>query len=311
MKKSFVNNTHVEGYIFSHDLQKRTSQKGVDYIGGSVNVAVDEEATNVVTVRFTYVTPTYAKSGKTNETYNVLAKIIEDNNTYEANGINAQKIRIDGRVDVNDFVSRTGEIASPKQFSGSFAHFMNPADTLSGKATFEADMLIANVSTKERNDGTEYDELRGYVFNFRNDVLPVTFSIDNEAGMKYFEEQDISSSSPLLTKVWGEIISTIIKNETEVESAFGAPTVNVTTRTIRAWNVVGAAAEPMEWDDESTITKSELKKALADREEHLADVKKRWEERNNGGNAFSAETKKKVAAAVSAPDPTDDDDFEF
>jgi len=307
--KRFINNCHAEGYIFSHNLQERVSKKGVEYIWGSIEIATDEEATNVVSVRFNYV-PKTNKNGNANETYNTLATIIQENNTYEKNGTSATKVRIDGDVEVNDFVGRNGEMASPKQFRGSFVHFMNPTND-PGKATFECDMLISNVATRERQDDTTYDELNGYVFNFRGDILPVTFSIENPDGMNYFESQDISNKNPLLTKVWGEIVSTIVKNETEVESAFGAPTVNVTTRTVRAWNVIGASAEPMDFDDESTITKAELKKALADREEMLADVKKRWEERQNGNNAFSAPAKNTKPTIVEEDENDEGDDMDF
>ena len=150
--------------------------------------------------------------------------------------------------------------------------------------------------------------LKIFGFNFRNDVLPVEFSVRSEGGIKYFESQDISNSNPMVTKVWGDILSTIIQIEHEVESAFGDPTVNVTTRTIRSWDVIGASAEPMEWDDDSTITKAELKQKLSEREERLADQKKRDEEYRNsqsGKSGFPTST------TPSQVEEDDDDDFPF
>lgn len=306
---SWVNNVHCEGYVFNHTLSNRTSQKtGTPFIMGDLNIATDEDATNVVTVHFTYVTETYSKSGKPNATYAVLQSIIDDNNTYENNGKDATKVRVDGQIEVNDFYTRDGELASPKRIRGSFVHTMNAGQSFAKRpATFEAEIVIAGCSEKEVEDGDDYVELRGYVFDYRNSVLPVTFNTRSDGGKKYFLDQDISSNNPLVTKVWGDIVSMIVKTEKTVESAFGEPTVDVTTRTVRSWNVIGASAEPMEWDDESTITKDELKQALADREVYLAEVKQRQDEYNASRNG----NKSSFTTSTSTSVDDDDDDFAF
>lgn len=281
--KNFENKCHIEGYIFDHDLQKRTSSKGVDYIGGILNVATDENAMNVVPVHFIYVTETYSKSGKPNANFAILEKIIEDNNTYSVNGKDAQKVRIDGNIGVNDFVTRDGEMASPKRVVASFIHTMNANEPIyqDKAATFDADMLLTSCVDREVEDGDDYVELGGYVFGYQGRLIPVTFSIRDKGGMKYFQDQDISQSNPLCTEVWGNIVSTTIKQEKKIESAFGAPKVDVTSRTLRAWDIEGCSTEPYEWDSEEFITKAELKKCIEAREEQLADIRKRNEEYRN------------------------------
>lgn len=313
MKTNWVNTVKVQGYIFNKGegfraLQKRTSKAGKEYIQGELNIATDEDATNVVTVWFQYVAPTYpAKNGKPerpNATYNTLAQIIENTTTYEEAGTNAQKVRIDGNVGVNDWYNRDGELVSTKRFEGSFVHLMNAGEKLAERpATFETDMVISNIAEREMENAAEnYVNVTGYVFNFRQDVLPVTFTVRGEGGMKYFLDQD----TPMVTKVWGDIVSSIVKIEHTTESAFGVPTVDVTTRTIRAWDIIGASAEPMDWDDESTITRAELKKKVLEREERLAEEKKRREEaRNNSDSAFSSPAKPAVV------EEDDDDTFPF
>ena len=67
-----------------------------------------------------------------------------------------------------------------------------------------------------------------------------------------------------------------------------------------------SARETLEFDDEDTLTRAELKQLLADRADHEAQVKKDAEERAAAkGDGFSAEPKK--AAKVE----DDDDDFDF
>lgn len=318
--KQFENKVHLEGRIFSHTLQKRISGEqsknpGTEYIGGNLNIATDENGINVIPVRFTYVTAVYSKSGKPNDTFNVLSQIIDNDITWEKNGKDAApQIRIDGDVEVNDFMGRNGEMVEAKGVRGSFVHFANGSYGLNAdenkRNTFEGDMLIAATIPQEIEDGDDYLNLRGYMFAYRNALVPVTLSIHNPAGIQYFEKCDISNENPLLTKVWGNIISTTQEIKTEVESAFGGPTVNVTTRTLRAWEVAGCAAEPYEWDDDSTITVAEFKNLINEREEVKAEAKRRAEERNNsaaGKSGFPAAGSESSKNAS----PTSAMDFKF
>lgn len=291
------NKCHIEGRVFSHSLQKRVTGEqsknpGTEFIGGTLNVATDEEGINIVPVRFTYVTAVYSKSGKPNETFSVLEQIINDDVTWEKNGKDAApQVRIDGDIEVNDFMGRDGNMVEAKGVRGSFVHFANGQyklnDDENKRNTFRADMLIAATIDQEPDNADPYMQIRGYVFNFRNDLIPVTLSIHSKAGMDYFTKCDISNENPLFTKVWGNIISTTQKVETEVESAFGAPQVNVTTRTLRAWEIEGCAVEPYEWDDSSTMTIAEFKELLDRREETKAEAKKRAEEYQNSRNGQS------------------------
>ncbi len=64
----------------------------------------------------------------------------------------------------------------------------------------------------------------------------------------------------------------------------------------------------MEWDDESSITKAELKKVLQEREDMLAAEKKRQDEwKASQGSSFSAATPKATQPVVEE----DEDDFPF
>lgn len=303
MAKDMINKVHIEGRVFNHTLQKRVSGEnaknpGTEFIGGQINVATDEEGINIVPVRFTYVTEYYSKSGKPNDTYKVLSQIINEDKSWEKNGKEqAPQIRIDGDIAVNDFLGRDGEMVEAKQIRGSFVNFAQGNHSLNinedKRNTFEADMLIAAVIEQGMADDTDdYINIRGYVFAYRNALVPVTFTVRNPGGISYFQKCDISNTNPLLTKVWGNIISTTQEIKTEVESAWGDPQVNVTTRTLRAWEVIGSSDVPYEWDDESTLTIAEFKELIQQREEAKAAAKKNAEEyqarQANQNNAFNA-----------------------
>lgn len=319
MKSKMKNTTFTNGYIFSHTLKKRTSKKGVDFVNGEINVATDEAGTNVIPVHFSYVTQYFGKTDKVNQTYNVLLDIIENGKTFEHYKTDADKVRITGNISVNDFYTKEGELASPMRIEGSFVHLSTGEPISNAPSTFAADVLIVNVAEREREDTGAFVNLRGYVFNWRNEILPINFTIRNEAGMNYFLGQEISKTNPMFTEVRGEYISTTIKTETEIEGAFGEPIIQTTDRSFRAWDVVWASLEPGEFDDESTITKKELKQCLADREVMLAGVKERqeaYQANKNGGQSFKqvddpAPTPVASTPVVEEEDDEDLSDFEF
>jgi hypothetical protein len=133
--------------------------------------------------------------------------------------------------------------------------------------------------------------------------------------MNYFEKADISVSEPMLTKVWGNIVCTTIENRTETENAFGAPTVNITTRTLRAWDIEGASVDPMEFGDESTMTAADVTKGKADREQHLAEVRANHDEyqnqKANANNAFNGNPPFDGGTVVKSASPTATENYKF
>lgn len=304
-----TNAAHVEGYVFSHNLRALVSKKtNTPFIRGDLNIATDDTFTNVVPVHFAYVTETF-KSGKANPTWEILQELMAGGKTVESDGADAMKVRIDGDVWVNDFVTRDGDMASPKRVRGSFMHLMT-GPLSNTPATFDVDMLIVAATEREVEDGDDYLNLRGYVFNYHEEALPIDVNVRSKGGMNYFEDCDISSSNPLYTHIKGEIVSQSIIREVTEESAFGEPIVRKVTRNLRTWDVTWASVEPYEWDDESTLTKKEFKKKLAEREEHLAQVKKDYEEyqaSRDGGQSFAS----KPVATVTTAVEDDDDEFDF
>lgn len=304
--KKMKNNVEIQGYVFSHTLANRVSKKNVPFINGRINVATDEAGTNVIPVNFTYVSEYWGKTDKPNTNYDILQGLIDDCKTFEECGTAATKVRISGNIDTNDFVNRDGEMASPKQVSGSFVHLMT-TPIADNPSTFDADMVITSAIEREVEDGPDYVQLKGYCFDFRGTAVPVDLNIRSKSGMAYFLDQEPSSNNPFCTEVKGEIISTTIETEVEEEGAFGEPIVNKTSRPFRTWDVTWAAKEPYEWDDEDFITKKEMKSSLAAHEEHLADVKRRHDEyiaNRDGGQSFKT-------ADPSAGLDDDDDDFAF
>ena len=289
--RAMINKTHIEGYIYEHDLELKISgpnskNPGTQFITGTVSLATDDLGVNVVPVHFTYVTATTAKGGA-NATFTTLKNIIDGAiGTVMKDGKDkAGKLRIDSALGLNEFYSdRNGkeELVSAKRNEGGFVH---TCDVLNEdektRNTFECDMLITNCHRIEADADKNIPEkviVKGAIFDFRKSLLPVEFTALNPNAMNYFEDLGATQSNPVLTKVWGRQVSETIVKKTVEESAFGDAAVKETKSSRRDFVITGAAKEPYVWDDESTMTAAELTEAIANREVYLAGVKQRADE---------------------------------
>lgn len=305
--KKMVNATHIEGALYQHDLTLKKSGEnsknpGTEFISGNIEIATDDAGINIVPVHFTYVTATTAK-GSANATFNVLKNIIDGvYKTVMTDGAdNATMLRVDSAIGLNEFYTdRSGkeELVSVKRNEGGFVHVTPTiADDERTRNTFECDIIInhvIHVEGDEEKGTTDKVTVKGVIFNFRNDLMPVEFSVTNPKAMAYFEDLGASNSNPIFTKIKGRQISESIVRRVEEESAFGEPSIKEYKSTKKDFVITWAQAEPYVWDDDSTITARELTEALAAREIALAEMKRRSDE-------YKASQGKAPANAAPAP----------
>ena len=112
MAKKMINQTHIEGALYQHDLTlkvtgENSKNPGTEYISGIIEIATDDAGINIVPVHFTYVTATTSK-GTANATFNVLKNIIDRvYKTVMTDGAeNATMLRIDSAIGLNEFYDR-------------------------------------------------------------------------------------------------------------------------------------------------------------------------------------------------------------
>ena len=289
--KAMINKTHIEGILYEHDLELKTSgpnskNPGTEFISGTVSIATDDAGVNVVPVHFTYVTATTAK-GNANATFTTLKNIIDGViGTQMKDGKDkAGKLRIDSALGLNEFYSdRNGkeELVSAKRNEGGFVH---TCDVLNEdektRNTFECDMLITNCRRSEADPDKNIAEkviVKGAIFDFRKSLLPIEFTALNPNAMNYFEDLGASQSNPVFTKVWGRQVSETVVKKTVEESAFGEASVRTFEKKVREWIVSGCSREGYNYGDEEVLTYDDIAKAIANREVNLAEMKKRSEE---------------------------------
>lgn len=311
MKKSMKNDVHIEGRLYQHNLALKKSgpnskNPGTEYISGTIDVATDDNITNIITTHYTYVTAKFS-SGKDNSNFGILKDIIDGKyNTVMDNGAEAAtKVRIDTSVSVNDFYTdrqldenKEPTLVSAKRNEGGFIRIITGlrAD-VNKRNTFETDILINGFTRKEADDekGTpEKGIIKGAIFDFRNALMPVEYTVLNPRAIDYFEGLEPSEKNPVFTRVSGVEVSEVVKKTITTEGAFGDEVREVES-TRREFVVTWAQPEVYEFDTPETITKEELKKAVADRETYLASVKERYLEYKN--NAAAATSTSAAAAA--------------
>lgn len=288
MRAKNINTVNISGRIYQHDLELKTVKNqqsanfGKPFIGGKLEIAVDEAGLEVIPVTFTYVTEKTSKGG-TNKTYTELLNIIQNGKTILTDGIEAAtKVNIDTVTDLNDFPAQDGTMVSTQIFNGGFVTIVSELKPENERTAFKADMVITNIGHVDANPDAfidaDYVTVRGVIFNFRNAILPVEFVVKNPLGMQYFEGLDVSNANPLFTQVWGNLNFTTKKAQRTEESAFGGPAVTTFSRKVKEWVITGAKSVPYDFGDEAVMTMEDLIKASQDREVHLAEIKKRRDE---------------------------------
>lgn len=292
MKKSMLNKVHLEGKLYQHNLTLKVTGEnskapGTEFISGTIDVATDDNITNIVTVHYTYVTAKFG-SGKENSNFKILKDIIDGKYlTCMENGADvATKISLDTAVGLNDFysdreVDENGDptLISAKRNEGGFIRIvrdLNPDEKR--RNWFDVDIVITGFTRREADEEKGYPEkgtVKGAIFDFRNALLPVEFSVTVPAAIDYFESLDASAKNPVFTRIKGTEVSEVVKRTITAEGAFGDEVREVAYNR-KDWAITWAQTDPYKWDTEETITAADLKKAMTDRQTYLAEVKQRY-----------------------------------
>lgn len=306
--KKIINTVRVEGRIYQHDLTVKTVKNeqsenfGKEFITGTLEVAVDEEGLNVVPIFYRYVTET-TRSGSKNNTFAALKKIIDEGKVWITDGKeNAMMVRLDTAAALNDFYPQNGDLVSVKRAEGGFVTIVNKiCEEGIDRHKFNTDMLITSVIRidPENQEESPYVTLRGAIFNFRNDILPIDFIVRNPEGMNYFESLGVSSKTPVFTRVWGQINSTTKREKKEDVSAFGESAVSYTEKKVKEWVVTGTQPQIYEYGDENVLTENDVTTAMQNREVMLAEIKRNSEEWR--ANQVSTNTGAFANGAMNAP----------
>lgn len=277
-----INKTHIEGLIYENELTLNVAgtaakNPGMEYISGKLFIETEND--NVVPIDF-YEAALTSKGAK-NSKFDTIKALIGANSIIGTSRETAVGIKIDSAISLNEWYKGEELVSTPRNFGGFLHTVAKPAPA----ATFETDIVIVNTTPEmKKNELGELAEtgrlvVNGFIFDFRNTLMPVKFIVDNANGIKFFEAMEPNT----FTKVWGKQVSSTIKTSTVEESAFGESKVVESEYTKREMIITGSMKEPYA----EGITIQEIQEAMAVRNVALATMKKRNEDRQaqKGGQA--------------------------
>lgn len=276
--KKMINKSHVEGFLYECTLEEKTSAEGKVYISGKVSVEVSED--NIVTVDL--FESAITKAGAGNKKYSAVKALITAPSILASGRDSAVRVRIDSALDLNDWYRPDGELISSLRNFGGFVHIIVD-NKFTPAATFETDILITSTQDdmSKSEDGTMEPNgnlvVNGFIFNYANAIMPVKLLVENEAGVKFFQNMEQNT----FTKVWGNMITQEVKTSKVEESAFGEDKVVEYTNTRKKYVITGTNKEPYMFGDENVLTVQEVQTALANRNVKLAEAKARSEQKDN------------------------------
>lgn len=294
-KAKFKNDVTIEGLFYDCNLEERTTGPnskvpGTTYLRGTVDVVTNDEYTNVVTVNYSYVPETDPK-------YTMLRNMMDNKvPSFIKDGADAAlAIRILGSIEVNEFYTdRTLDennqptLASGKRVSGGPIFTINRKDfdpSFTKRSMFRADMVITSAQYKEANEEKGWPEkvtIKGWIFDFRETAYPVSFTVLHPEAIAFFQGLDISGRNPAFTEIHGYVVSMTTEVQREIEGAFSTEVIKYTQQS-KDW-VVNFCLKEEEWypfddDEESLLGPTIMKEKMKQREEYLAELKNRYDER--------------------------------
>lgn len=302
--KKMINKVHLEGLLYETNLElavagPNAKNPGVKYIRGNVSIEAGEG--NVVTCYYRYAAP-----NPKNAIFQTLQSIMTSASVVKDGRENAIGIKIDSALAPNDWFTNELQPVLNVRPEGGFIHVLTK--DIKPSATFETDMLITNCIDELEKDasGMELPNgkllVKGYIFNYKNEICPVTFHMDNEKGFDYFKQMQENT----FTKVWGILTSITSTVEKVEESAFGEDHVVVLTSSRKRNVIQGTNKVPYVFGDPKALTPQEVQTAQAVRETFLATQKANKETylaSQSGGNA--------VQNTVTINEDVDTKDFSF
>ena len=289
LMKKMINKSHVEGLLYENELKLQVAgasakNPGMEYVAGKLHIETSEN--NIVPVDF--YEGALTSKGNRNGKFDTIKDLVTAASVMGSSRELALGIKVDSAVSLNQWYKGEELIATPRNFGG-FLHAMAQGNLACG-ATFEVDAVIVNTAaeTKKLPDQTIEETGRlvvnGLIFDFRNDIMPVKFIVENPNGIKFFE----AIAPNTFTKVWGNQVSATFKVVKTEESAFGDSKVNESEYSRKEFVITGVMKDA--YLNDADLTVQDIQTAMANRNVALATMKQKNEARNaNKGSAPSGQ----------------------
>ena len=289
----------IEGILSEIDIDYKDFKKnGVDTkaIGGSIKVRVNQAINGVDTeleIPVHMFAAQLTNSGSPNPAYESIARIKDEYVSIAASDIDhADRVRITkGAINMNEYYGQDGRLISFPRITASFVTKIKKEEC-KPKAEFTVTFMVGKAGYELDKDGVETNKYKvtGMVPQYGGKVDVVPFFAYNpgviDAVSNYWNEGDT-------VKATGRLNFTSETKEVEVKVDFGEPTVETRTYSISELVITGGSSTPL--DGEFAINYDDVKVALEDRKNRLAESKEKATNRGTSGKAPAAAPAKKFS----------------
>lgn len=301
MIKEAENKVTIEGLLSEVDLNygsfTKKSGESVNSIGGQIKIQVKQNINDepvMLEIPVHMFASEFTNKGTKNPAYQNIERIKNEMVSIAAAGSTqgADAVRItNGKIVMNEFVNRMGEITSYPRINASFVNKIRQ-DEMKPEATFSINFVVGKKTPEVDKEGVETGryKITGVVPQYGGQVDVIEFITANpkviEAINQYWSENDTVSAIGRLN--FSSRTETVLK-----EVDFGEPQKTVRTFSVSELVITGGSAAPLEEGQAYNI--EEIKDALAERKNRLE--KKKEEAANNASktrNAPAADSKGRI-----------------
>jgi hypothetical protein len=279
----------IEGILSEIDLDYKDFKKnGVDTkaIGGVIKVRVNTNINGTDTeleIPVHMFAAQLTNNGTPNPAYESIARIKDEYVSIAASDIDhADRIRITkGAIQMNEYYGQDGRLISFPRISASFVSKIKKEEC-KHKAEFTTTFMVGKAGFELDKDGVETNKYKitGMIPQYGGKVDVVPFYAYNpgviDAVSNYWQEGDT-------VKATGKLNFTSQTKEVENQLGFGESTIETRTYSISELVITGGNPTPL--DGEFAINYEDVKVALEDRKNRLAESKEKAANKGASGKA--------------------------
>ena len=289
----------IEGILSEIDIDYKDFKKnGVDTkaIGGVIKIRVNTQVNGVDTdleIPVHMFAAQLTNSGMPNPAYESIARIKDEYVSIAASDIDhADRVRITrGSINMNEYYGQDGRLISFPRITASFVTKIKKEEC-KPQAGFTITFMVGKTGYELDRDGVETNKYKvtGMVPQYGGKVDVVPFYAYNagviDAVSNYWQEGDT-------VKATGKLNFTSETKEVEVKVDFGEPTIETRTYSISELVITGGSSTPL--DGEFALNYDDVKVALEDRKNRLAESKEKSANRGASGKAPAPAAAKKFS----------------
>jgi hypothetical protein len=279
----------IEGILSEIDLKYGSITKnGVTSktVGGSIKVRVNttingEEKELEIPVHM--FASQYTNAGAPNPAYESIEKVMTEYVSIAASDIeHADRIRITrGNIEMNEYYGQNGKLISFPRIRASFVSKVRKEDC-KPDASFTVVFVVGSKAYETDSEGVETStyKISGLVPQFGGKIDVVPFVAVNpgvvDAVSNYWNEGDTVRAS-------GKLNFSSRTEEVTAQVDFGEPTTTIRTISVSDLVITGGSSTPLEGD--YAIPYEDVKEALAERKNRLAELKEKSQNKGTSGKA--------------------------